>query len=96
MSQNPNQPTFDDDGEQLNFPRNWDATPAASTMPQKRRQSTLDILQSRPDILTVTQADQNCIHVEDKATKEVTVITTPGMAQLYIERLDKVKNGGPV
>ena len=96
MSQSPNQAKFDDDGEQLTFPRNWDAMPAASTMPQKRRQAILDKLLPRTDILTIVLADQNCIHVEDNATKEVTVITSPGMADLYIDRLDKVKNGGPI
>ena len=97
MSQNPNlDKKIDADGEQMNFPRNWDANPAAATMPPKRRQSILDKLQARPDILTIKLADQNCIHVEDNATKEVTVITTPGMADLYIERLDNVKNGGPI
>lgn len=96
MSQSQDLPRFDDDGEQLTWQRNWDANPAASTMPPERRQSILSKLQARPDILTIVLADQNCIHVEDKTTKEVTVITTPGMADLYIERLDKIKTGGPV
>ena len=97
MSQNPNlDKKIDADGEQMNFPRNYDADPAASTMPPQRRQAILDKVLARPDILTVKLADQNCIHVEDNATKEVTVLTTPGMADLYIDRLDKVKNGGPI
>lgn len=96
MSQKTDLPRYDADGEQLTWPRNWDAHPAGSTMPEKRRQSILDILTPRTDILTIILEDQNCIHVRNNQTHEVTVITEPGMAQIYVDSLDGKLLGGPI
>lgn len=87
---------IEEDSNEVERPvRRPDAYPAGSNMPDRRRTAIRAVLATGTDVCTVLNETSNTFLVRNDATQEISAITSPGMAEMYLSRLRGITEGGP-